>query len=294
MNTFGDQLKTLRKAKKLKQKDLATLLGVAQTTVANYENNSRFPGESVLKQIADFFQVSLDELLGREAFLYRLENTDSPLKLDHIKNQFLTKLLNQNDQEAKDLIFKAVKAGVDIKDIYKDVLAVSMYDVGYLWERGEISIVDEHFFTHTVKSLIYQLNLFIKKNPKQDHSALFALPSSELHEIPLLISKDLLEMEGWKSYYLGSTVPAYCVVEALERFSCQLLIMSATMDYNVGHIKSIIDSVSTRTKLKKVKVVVGGNAFNRSPLLYKEIGAHGFAKTTEELIDLCGNLIDKH
>jgi transcriptional regulator with XRE-family HTH domain len=65
MADFASRLRELRAQKKLRQKDLAAKLGVAQTTVANYEQGSRFPGETTLEKIADFFDVSMDYLLGR-------------------------------------------------------------------------------------------------------------------------------------------------------------------------------------------------------------------------------------
>ncbi len=46
MAVFASRLRELRTQRKLRQKDLAAKLGVAQTTVANYEQGSRFPGET--------------------------------------------------------------------------------------------------------------------------------------------------------------------------------------------------------------------------------------------------------
>ncbi len=48
----------------LTQQELAEKLGVRKTTVSNYETSFSSPPKSVLIQIADFFGVSLDELLG--------------------------------------------------------------------------------------------------------------------------------------------------------------------------------------------------------------------------------------
>ena len=41
------------------------MLGLAQTTIANYEQGKRFPDEETLLKIADFFNVSMDYLFGR-------------------------------------------------------------------------------------------------------------------------------------------------------------------------------------------------------------------------------------
>ncbi|MCK8827703.1 helix-turn-helix transcriptional regulator [Natroniella acetigena] len=65
MADFKDRLKKLRKENKLYQKDLANRLNVGRTTIANYEQGSRFPDKNMLNNLADFFNVSVDYLLGR-------------------------------------------------------------------------------------------------------------------------------------------------------------------------------------------------------------------------------------
>lgn len=64
---FAKQLKALRKRNPhLTQMDMATQLGIAKTTYAAYEQGKRTPDIETQNKIADFFQVSLDYLHGRE------------------------------------------------------------------------------------------------------------------------------------------------------------------------------------------------------------------------------------
>ncbi len=65
MADFTDRLKKLRKEKGLYQKDLAEILGVGRTTIGNYEQGIRFPDKDLLNDLADYFNVSIDYLLGR-------------------------------------------------------------------------------------------------------------------------------------------------------------------------------------------------------------------------------------
>jgi HTH-type transcriptional regulator, competence development regulator len=61
-----NKLIELRKAKKLRQEDIAKILGIARTTYAMYEQGNREPDFDTLNKIADYFEVSVDHLLGRE------------------------------------------------------------------------------------------------------------------------------------------------------------------------------------------------------------------------------------
>ncbi|MDA1935458.1 transcriptional regulator [Bacillus cereus] len=62
---FGNMLNSLRKDKKLRQEDMAKHLGIARTTYAMYEQGRREPDYDTLQKLADFFNVSVDYLLGR-------------------------------------------------------------------------------------------------------------------------------------------------------------------------------------------------------------------------------------
>jgi transcriptional regulator with XRE-family HTH domain len=63
--TFGERFKQLREERGLNQPEIAKKLGVIKQTISNYENNNREPEFSDLVKIADFFQISIDYLLGR-------------------------------------------------------------------------------------------------------------------------------------------------------------------------------------------------------------------------------------
>lgn len=69
LNISGDimvfRLKQLRKEKKLSQLRLAIDLDMNQNTISRYENMEREADYATLIRIADYFNVSLDYLLGR-------------------------------------------------------------------------------------------------------------------------------------------------------------------------------------------------------------------------------------
>lgn len=60
---FRDKLKVLRKQMGLTQSELASVIGFSQQAVASWEMGRSFPDEKTLPRIAQYFRVSLDELL---------------------------------------------------------------------------------------------------------------------------------------------------------------------------------------------------------------------------------------
>ena len=61
---IGERLADLRKDKKLSQKELAEKLKISTYTVSSYEREKSTPDDEMKIKIANFFNVSLDYLLG--------------------------------------------------------------------------------------------------------------------------------------------------------------------------------------------------------------------------------------
>lgn len=61
-----NRIKELRVEKKITQSQLAKILGVNQTAVGKYERGDLEPNIQILNNLADFFGVSIDYILGRE------------------------------------------------------------------------------------------------------------------------------------------------------------------------------------------------------------------------------------
>ncbi len=68
MKIFSERLRELRKEKNLTQNEFAKILHIKQQSYLRYELNTSEPSYEMLVQIANFFEVSTDYLLGREDY----------------------------------------------------------------------------------------------------------------------------------------------------------------------------------------------------------------------------------
>ena len=60
-----NRIKSLREDRDLRQSDLAEKIGIDQRTISNYETGKTAPDAYALIRLADFFDVSIDYLVGR-------------------------------------------------------------------------------------------------------------------------------------------------------------------------------------------------------------------------------------
>ena len=69
-------LKLLRKEYGISQQRLADVLGVSQQSINQYENHRVEPDIRVLSALADYFNTSIDYIVGRTDIRRRIESTE--------------------------------------------------------------------------------------------------------------------------------------------------------------------------------------------------------------------------
>ncbi|WP_203334325.1 helix-turn-helix domain-containing protein [Planococcus beigongshangi] len=110
---LSDRLKNLRTRRNITQSDLAKRIGVARTTYAMYEQGQREPDYETLQRLADFYEVSVDYLLGRTE-TPNATNVDDQADKSH----FISKIASEFPDI--DLMFKDMESlsAEDMKEVY--------------------------------------------------------------------------------------------------------------------------------------------------------------------------------
>ena len=298
MADFATRLKTLRKERGLRQVDLAGEMGVAQTTIANYEQHTRFPDEATLRRIANYFDVSLDYLLGRSdvhglegaAGAIGTSGANSVERLSPLAKTYVERLLGGDRTEAYQTILDAVHSGSAVREIYSDVLQPALKTVGRLWETGEIDVATEHYFSEATESLMSLLYPFLRR-PEHDRGVVVLVGvNGEFHHIGLKMISDVLEEEGWKCFYLGTNTPTASLVQAVDDRHADILAIAATMPFNVDTVATTIIHVRAGSARTNLKIITGGQAFNMDEGLWKKVGADGYARNLSETIEVVNSL----
>lgn len=81
---FSVNLKKLRMSRGMTQGDMAKVLNISRSCVANYESEKRQPDQAMIRRIADYFDVSIDFLLGRSSVKMTVTDSDKMLEIQQI------------------------------------------------------------------------------------------------------------------------------------------------------------------------------------------------------------------
>ena len=115
--------------------------------------------------------------------------------------------------------------GVD--DTLENILRPLLETIGERWQRGELTVAEEHLVTEAVRSRLG--HLLADAGGGVRGSAVLACPQGERHELGLMMLAIALRRDGWKVIYLGADTPVDDAVAVAHRQSARLLGISCTV-----------------------------------------------------------------
>lgn len=102
---FANIVKEKRSARDLSQRQLGDLVGVTQQAVGRWETGQAFPDTAILLRLADLFDLSVDQLLGRAPKPAPIEIEISPQQYSNDEQALIEKYRRMKDHE-KDTMHK--------------------------------------------------------------------------------------------------------------------------------------------------------------------------------------------
>jgi methanogenic corrinoid protein MtbC1 len=193
------------------------------------------------------------------------------------RNAFQEALLNGDYPRCLDIARKAVSDPDRLESFYLYIIQPALYEVGMLWERGDISVANEHIASAIVARIMAALRASLPLRRLDKGRAVVSASSNEFHEIGAWMVSDILEQDGWDVRYVGANVPREDLLDLLRQFQPRFLALSVTMPFNVDTAAEIVRTIRKDPALAELRVLVGGNAFNQTPDLWRATGADAFA-----------------
>ncbi len=261
MENFPDKLRILRKNKGLNQSQLADKIGIARTTVSNYEQGVRFPKQNTLIKIAEFFEVSVDYLLGNEKdeeakIILNVLNLEDKICFEEINNIFLDYLLKDKFLSAYKLIRTLTLKDIFIADIFEKIIKSTFLDLNRLWLQDKINEVQMIYISRFVELLLNKSTSHNFRDEDYVFKAVTACVSGEFHSLGLQMFNLLLNEMGGKIYYLGENAGNKLINDAIKNFKPDFAALSATLTYNKDILKSAIKAI--RSDYPHLPILLGG------------------------------------
>ena len=126
------------------------------------------------------------------------------------------------------------------RSIFWEIFIPFLTELGLLWQTDTISPAHEHFITNLIKQKIYSSSERLQAigPSKNDKVFVLFLPENEIHEIGLLFVNYEILLKGYKTIYLGQTMPLENLID-LKNY------------YENLHFLSYFTVVPTKDRLQK-------------------------------------------
>ena len=160
--------------------------------------------------------------------------------------------------EAEAVALQAHASGLPLASVHARVVAPALYRIGELWERGAITVADEHAATAIADRVLAALRARVRPADPERVAAtvLLAAPEGEAHVVGLRMLADVLECAGARVAYLGADVPADALASAVGRFEPDVVGLSLTMGLGTRRVEASIAAVAAARP--EARVLVGG------------------------------------
>ena len=206
-----------------------------------------------------------------------------------LSDDYLAALLAGDATRARWLVEKAVDDGVDARDVYLNVLAPALVEVGERWAAGELTVAHEHYASAVTIGIQASLAPRIRVPPTSGRLAVVACTPGEQHGVGAQMVADFLEAEGWEVLALGASTPTPDLVAMVDDERPDVVALSTAIANNLDRAR---DALGRLRELEEPPfVAVGGRAWagvaegRRSQL--------GADATFADPRELCGALTER-
>ena len=137
----------------------------------------------------------------------------------------LAAALSSFDDGAAHAVFDSLLARLSTDTLLRDVVIPYLHELGEQWQRGEVSIAQEHFASSLLRGRL--LGLARGWGRGLGPVVVLACAPGEQHDLGLLTFGLALRTRGWRVVFLGPDTPIASAADAARSFEASFVVLSA-------------------------------------------------------------------
>lgn len=131
------------------------------------------------------------------------------------------------------------------KEIFHEVIIPLMNEIGFLWQTDTITPAHEHFISYLIKQklLINTEKIQVLEPIKTDKLFVLYLPMNEIHELGLMYLNYEIILNGYKTIYLGESVPTDSLKDLKKYFDNIVYVCYMTVEPEKANVSKYINEL---------------------------------------------------
>lgn len=170
-------------------------------------------------------------------------------------NSFKLAMLNF-DENLFNVTYNNLLATLSFRDVFNNIFIPFLNEIGLLWQINSITPAHEHFITNLIKQKVYTNieRMQLSNTINFDKVFTLFLPLNEIHDLGLLYVHYELVLRGYRSIFLGQSVPVSNLLDIKNVyddiiFICYLTVEPSKISVN-EYISTILEEVLRNTNNK--------------------------------------------
>ena len=259
--------------KYLNSKEVAMIMGVHVSTVKRWTDAGKLPcyqtpgghRKFILRHINEF--LAKNKKKSKKVNIVELEGVkDRKLiqNIDHGEYEkllpvFIKQALNADGNRLKTTLTGLYMKQYLLHDIYDALVMPVLESIGDMWANNDISVAEEHLASNTIRNAVYALGETLERKDYKDNSYTLSLAlSGDEHDLPLIMTKQILEIKGIPVINCGRNTPANSIKRLLKKFQPDKIIVSLTYIEDKKLAKQELDDLLKIASKTHAKIYVGG------------------------------------
>jgi methanogenic corrinoid protein MtbC1 len=219
-----------------------------------------------------------------------MSDTRRDQTLQDFQRTYLNAIKVGDSEGADHLLLAVQEQAISPADIYLYIFQPSAYEIGQLWEKGQISVGQEHVASAMIECHMGELHIRFKPEKHRHKKLILGCVDREYHRIGLRMVADFFEMDGWEVCYLGAAVPSDGFARMVVEFQPDLIGISVEVDYHLPRLAELKMEL-IRQGAKPVPIMAGGLPFIHNPHLVQQLGLAFTASNAREAVEKANQLI---
>jgi methanogenic corrinoid protein MtbC1 len=238
---------------------------------------------------ASYVYAALEEI---DAMPSAVASFIEPSNQEHaVAQRCLEALLRLDAGAGREILEKAIAAGMPLMRIYTGIIPPLMHEIGRLWQMNEITVAHEHYCSAAVQSMLGAFNKSIyAAGSSCGRSMMIACVEGDRHELGARTVADVFQLNGWRTSFLGATLPPHELAKLIRQTwrPPDLIALSATIP---AHLPQLEATIAVIRDGSNIPIMVGGYLFCENRGLAVRLGADGCADDAEAALSLANALV---
>ncbi|MBF0456022.1 MAG: cobalamin-dependent protein [Magnetococcales bacterium] len=179
---------------------------------------------------------------------------------DTLYEAYFQNLLSGKRRQTSEIVQTLMNEQIPIPVLYEKLMQKSMYQVGDLWEKNQLSVATEHMATAITEGLLNQVYPQFERGESVGKCAVVGSVEKELHQVGAKMVCDILELNGWEAFYLGASTPTSEMIGFIEEKRPDIIGLSMSIYFNLPGLEKMIAAI--RSAFPDIPIIIGGQGLS--------------------------------